>query len=165
MYKRSVSLAVGVFIILVVLCLIFLALRVSGLGSGGSISEKYYNLNADFDSIGNLKVRSPVRLAGVVIGQVNKITLNKETYQANVNMKINSEINNIPDDSSVLITSMGLLGENYISISPGYDDSFLKEGQTFSVAYSATSISNLISTFVAGGNKGKSKSPSKINKI
>ena len=161
MYKRSVAISVGVFILLVILCLIFLALRVSGLSlSGGLFSEKFYNLSANFDSIGNLKVRAPVRLAGVVVGQVNKIELNKETYQAKVVMKINDDINNIPTDSSVSVTSMGLLGDNYVSISPGYNESFLKSGGEFSVTYSATSISSLISTFVSGG---KNKSPENNN--
>ena len=154
MYKRSVAMAVGVFIIIVILCLIFLALRVSGLSSsGGVFSGKLYKLHANFDSIGNLKVRAPVRLAGVVIGSVSDIKLNKQTYQANVVMTLSENIDNIPTDSSVSITSMGLLGDNYVSISPGYNNKFLKNGQAFSVAYSATSISSLISTFISGGKK------------
>jgi phospholipid/cholesterol/gamma-HCH transport system substrate-binding protein len=159
MYKRSIAMSVGIFIIIVIFCLIFLALRVSGLSlsGGGLFSENFYNLSANFDSIGNLKVRAPVRLAGVVVGQVNKIELNKDTYQAKVTMKINYNIDNIPTDSSVSITSMGLLGDNYISISPGYNQSFLKSGSEFSVTYSATSISSLISTFISGSG-GKNKS-------
>ena len=157
MYKRSIAMSVGVFIIIVILCLIFLALRVSGLSlsGGGLFSENFYQLSANFDGIGNLKVRAPVRLAGVVVGQVNTIELNKDTYQARVVMKINDNIDNIPTDSSVSVTSMGLLGDNYVSISPGYNESFLKNGGEFSVAYSATSISSLISTFISGG-KNKS---------
>ena len=154
MYKKSLAFSVGIFIILVVLALIFLALRVSGLSEGGSFfSQKNYSLSANFDNIGNLKVRAPVRLAGVVVGQVEKIALNKEQYQAHVIMKMDNNIDNIPTDSSISITSMGLLGENYVSISPGYNNKFMKNGESFPVAYSATSLTSLISTFISGGKK------------
>jgi phospholipid/cholesterol/gamma-HCH transport system substrate-binding protein len=154
MYRRSLAISVGIFIILVILALIFLALRVSGLSSGGALfADKGYTLSANFDNIGNLKIRAPVRLAGVVVGQVDAITLNKDSYQAHVAMKMDADINNIPTDSTVSITSMGLLGDNYVSISPGYDSKYMKNGGQFSVAYSATSLTSLISTFVAGGKK------------
>ena len=154
MYKRSLAISVGLFIILVIICLIFLAFRVSGLStSEGFFSKPTYNLSANFDSIGNLKVRAPVRLAGVVIGKVNKIDLNKDTYQAHVTLQIDAGVNNIPTDSSVSITSMGLLGDNYVSISPGYKEKFMKSGDVFAVAYSATSLTNLISTFASGAKK------------
>ena len=136
------------------MALIFLALRVSGLSSGGALfADKGYIITANFDNIGNLKVRAPVRLAGVVVGQVSKITLNKDSYQAHVSMKMDASIDNIPTDSSASITSMGLLGDNYVSISPGYNEKYMANGSRFSVAYSATSLSSLISTFVSGGKK------------
>ena len=154
MYRRSLAISVGIFIILVVLALVFLALRVSGLSDGGALfAERGYILSANFDNIGNLKVRAPVRLAGVVVGKVGAITLDKEAYQAHVTMKIGAYINNIPTDSTVSITSMGLLGDNYVSISPGYDSKYMKNGGQFSVAYSATSLTSLISTFASGGKK------------
>ncbi len=88
-----------------------------------------------------------------MFGQVDAITLNKDSYQAHVAMKMDADINNIPTDSTVSITSMGLLGDNYVSISPGYDSKYMKNGGQFPVAYSATSLTSLISTFVAGGKK------------
>jgi phospholipid/cholesterol/gamma-HCH transport system substrate-binding protein len=154
MYRRSLAISVGIFIILVVLALVFLALRVSGLSGGGALfADKGYVLSANFDNIGNLKIRAPVRLAGVVVGQIDGVTLSKESYQAHVTMKIDASIDNIPTDSTVSITSMGLLGDNYVSISPGYDNKYLKNGGLFSVAYSATSLTSLISTFASGGKK------------
>jgi phospholipid/cholesterol/gamma-HCH transport system substrate-binding protein len=154
MYRRSQAISVGIFIILVTLSLIFLALRVSGLSEWGVLfADKGYILSANFDNIGNLKVRAPIRLAGVVVGQVETVTLNKDSYQANVKMKIDSDIDNIPTDSTVSITAMGLLGDNYVSISPGYNTKYMKKDGRFAVTYSATSLTSLISTFAAGGKK------------
>ena len=152
MYKKSLALWVGWFLFLVILGLIFLAFRVSGLGADDLMFlDKKYTLRADFDSIGNLKVRSSVRLAGVVVGQVDKITLNKDTYQAAVSMQMDSQIDNIPLDSSVSITSMGLLGDNFDCIAPGYSHKYMQDGGQFAVAYSATSLTNLLSTFMSAG--------------
>ncbi len=152
MKQRVVEFWVGLFMLLAVLALIFLAVQVSGLGvSKGLFGRGGYAVTATFNNIGNLKIRSPVRVAGVQIGTVSNIQLDKTTYQARVTLTIDSNIDDLPANSSARITSSGLLGENYISLTPGYSHQVLKAGSKIETTYSATSIQSLISTFMSGG--------------
>lgn len=152
MKQRIVEFWVGLFMLLAVLALLFLAVQVSGLSvSKGIFGHANYHVSAVFNNIGNLKIRSPVRIAGVQIGTVSNIQLDKTTYQAKVTLSIDGNINDLPADSSARITSSGLLGENYISLTPGYARQVLKAGSKIETTYSATSIQSLISTFMSGG--------------
>src|SRR5436305_1172216 len=99
---------VGIFIILGVVAFFILAIKVSGL-SELAVSETY-TLWADFDNIGSLKARAPVRVAGVRIGVIDKIILEKETFRARVYMAIDNNQNNLPTDSEASIYTEGLLG-------------------------------------------------------
>ena len=147
--NRLIQFWVGVLMILAVIALIFLALRVSGLSmTHWPFTPKDYKLNAVFNDIGNLKVRAPVRVAGVQVGQVIKITLNPETFQAHIVMEINPKVNDLPTDTSASISTVGLLGENYVSLSPGYSSKLLGPDGRIGTTYSATNISSLLSTFV-----------------
>ena len=154
MYKRGIEISVGIFMILGLLALIFLALKVSGLSIGGKFwSRSSYQLIADFSDVGGLKVRSPVRVAGVQIGVVNGITLNPTTYKADVSLKITQSKAKLPDDSSASIVASGLLGDNYISLQPGYSSKFYTNGNRIETTYSATNLQSLISTFMSGSHK------------
>ncbi len=152
MKQKKLEFAVGIFMIVAIMAIIFMALQVSGL-SLTSLGKKTYQVTAVFSDIGNLKVRAPVRVAGVSIGSVQNIILDKSTYEAKVILSLDDYANNLPTDTSARITSSGLLGDNYISLSPGYDSRFLKNGSKIVTTYPATSIQNLISTFVSGGKK------------
>ena len=152
MKQGKVDFIVGVFILIAAVSLMFLALKVSGL-SAASFGNNSYKVTASFSDIGGLKVRSPVKIAGVQIGQVSAITLNNDAYNAVVTMSIENSADKIPVDSSARISQSGLLGDNYISLSPGYKMQNLKNGSVIKTTYSATSITSLISTFVNGANK------------
>ena len=152
MRQARVDFWVGVLMLLAVLALVFLALKVSGLAfnqqmfGGGS-----YEVSAAFSDIGDLKIRAPVRVAGVQIGRVIGIKLNKN-YQADVVLSINNQINDLPDDTSASIVRSSLLGDNYVSLAPGYDEKMLTNGSQIVTTYSATSLESLISTFMSSSN-------------
>jgi phospholipid/cholesterol/gamma-HCH transport system substrate-binding protein len=142
MRQAFIETVVGVFVIIVILCLIFLGLHVSKLGSyqAGGV----YQVTADFNNVGDLKPRAPVTIGGVSIGQVSAVQLNPETFQAVVTMEINKKNNNIPTDSTANIFTAGLLGADYISISPGYSNENLTEGGLIQNTNSALILQNLI---------------------
>jgi len=140
---RVVELTVGVFIIAGVLAFFVLAMKVSGLTS--YVNEPSFIVAADFDNIGDLKVRSPVTIAGVRIGNVARIDLNKDTFKARVMIRIRGDQSAIPKDSSASILTEGLLGSNYISITPGFSEKeFLAEGSVIEETNPALVLENLI---------------------
>ncbi len=149
MTKRIVETSVGVLMLLAVLALIFLALEVSGL-SMKSFGSQNYEVTAVFTDIGSLRVRAPIRVAGVEIGNVVDISLDPKTFEAVVTMQIHANINDIPTDSSIKITASGLLGDSYIALTPGYSATTLHQGSVIETTYSATSLESLISTFMGG---------------
>jgi phospholipid/cholesterol/gamma-HCH transport system substrate-binding protein len=124
--KPIVELVVGLFMLIGIVALVILAFKISGLTSFGN--SKTYTVTADFDNIGDLKPRAPVTLAGVVVGQVGKIVLDSKTFRAHVVLLIYAKNNDIPTDSSASIFTQGLLGSNYISLTPGFADTNLKNG-------------------------------------
>jgi phospholipid/cholesterol/gamma-HCH transport system substrate-binding protein len=154
MQTRNSEILVGIFMILAILALIFLALKVSGLSTESDLFGRHsYELTAQFNDIGSLKVRAPVRIAGVEVGRVVGISLNNENFEAKVTMKIDDSVNDLPIDTSAAITSSGILGDNYVNLTPGYASTNLKEGGEITTTYSATNLQSLISTFMSGGNK------------
>ncbi|MCK4870262.1 MAG: outer membrane lipid asymmetry maintenance protein MlaD [Gammaproteobacteria bacterium] len=140
--RRLIEFLVGVFIILGVAALFLLSLRVSGLSAYSA--HNTYKISAQFSNIGDLKVRAPVKVAGVRIGEVTGITLDKKSYKAVVAMAIDKNDNNIPTDSSASILSASLLGSNYISINPGFEDEMLKSGGVIDETNSAVILENLL---------------------
>ena len=142
MQRQSMQLIVGLFVIFAILCFVFLAFNVSGLTSLSTGSS--YEITADFNNVGGLKIRAPVRISGVSVGQVRSITLDPSTFQAKVVISINSEDNKIPVDTSASIFTEGLLGANYINLTPGYEDKYLKEGSEIKSTKSALILENLI---------------------
>ena len=99
--------------------LLFLALKAANLASFSTAPT--YALTARFDNIGGLKVRAPVRSAGVTVGRVTSITLDGKSYQGVVGMDIRSGFQ-FPKDSTAKILTSGLLGDQYISLDPGAAD-------------------------------------------
>ena len=116
MGRKSIETLVGLFVLLGIAGLVFLALRAANLGSfsGGDT----YTLIAKFDNIGGLKVRAPVRSAGVTVGRVASITLDPKTYQGVVRLQVQDGVQ-FPNDSSARILTSGLLGDQYLGIEPG----------------------------------------------
>jgi phospholipid/cholesterol/gamma-HCH transport system substrate-binding protein len=136
--------------------LLILAFKVSGLTS--LFPAKSYTVTAAFDDIGSLKVRAPVKISGVQIGEISEIKLDPETFKAMVSMRIRDQFNDIPDDSSAGIYTAGLLGDNYISITPMYSKTFLTNGGTISYTHPAMILEKLIGQFMYRINNSNSNS-------
>lgn len=146
MLQRKFEILVGLFVLFAIISLVVLALKVSGLTS--LFPEKSYTVTAFFDDIGGLKVRAPIKMSGVQIGEVEKIGLDRSTFRAIVKMHIYNQFNDIPDDSSAGIFTSGLLGDNYITITPMYNKTFLKNGSQIEMTNSAMVLEKLIGQLI-----------------
>lgn len=159
MNRAVIDLWVGVFVAIGVASLLFLALKVGNL-STANIGETY-RLSADFDNIGGLKVRAPVKSAGVVVGRVAGIRFDGTSYQAVVDLDVSKKFV-FPRDTFATILTSGLLGEQYVGLEVGGDSEMLKAGDTIKKTQSAVVLEKLISQFLfnkaAEGDTGASKS-------
>jgi len=142
MEKKALEFWVGLFVLAGILALVMLAFKVGNLTTA-DVSNAY-TVEARFENIGGLKVKSPVTMAGVRIGRVSGIAFDKKTYQAVVELSIDGRYQNIPDDSSVSILTSGLLGEQYIGITAGGSEDYLKQGDKILLTQSALVLENLI---------------------
>lgn len=120
MVSRKIELMVGLFAALGISALLMLSLKVADSGLSGS--GETYQLYAKFDNIGGLKVRSPIKVGGVVVGRVSSILLDDEDYTPVVTLNIDAQYNNFSEATSVSILTAGLLGEQYIGLLPGFMD-------------------------------------------
>ncbi len=137
---------VGLFMLAGIISLTVLALNVSGLTL--SSGQETYTLYAAFENIGGLTKRSKVTVAGVTIGRVTDITLDKNRFAGVVEMEIQAEYNEFTTDSTAAILTAGLLGEKYIGIVPGADEEFLKDGEVINDTQSAIVLEELIGRFL-----------------
>lgn len=144
--SRTVQIWVGVFVALGLVSLFMLAMKVSNISS--LTDQEGYELKAHFENIGGLKVRSPVTMAGVVIGRVSSIDFDKDTYEAVVSMTIDYHYDNIPEDTTASIFTAGLLGEQYIGLEAGGSEDFMKPGKKFKLTQSAVVLEKLIGQFL-----------------
>lgn len=145
--QRQVDVSVGLFMLFGLLAFFFMLLKVSGFSA--EAFDKGYQVRADFVDIGGLKVRAPVKIAGVKIGEVTKIILQPGQLNASVLLRINSRVPIPYDDVSARILTEGLLGSNYISIVPGFDNEqsdhpYLKNGDVIAKTQEAIVLENLI---------------------
>jgi len=146
MNKKSTEIAVGLFVVLGLLALLFLALKAANLASFTSGGDTY-TVQARFDNIGGLKNRAPVRSAGVNVGRVTGVVLDPQTYQGVATMEIKKDLL-FPKDSSAKILTAGLLGDQYIGIEPGGDTKNLAPGDVITQTQSAVVLENLICQFL-----------------
>ena len=144
--QRVLETWVGLFMLVAIAALVMLAFKVSGLT--GFFSGDTYEVTAYFDDIGGLKLRAPVKVGGVVIGEVDQITLDPSTFRAIVKLRVQSKYNDIPTDSSASILTAGLLGDNYVELTPMYGQNFLKEGSTIEYTHPAIILEKLIGQFL-----------------
>jgi phospholipid/cholesterol/gamma-HCH transport system substrate-binding protein len=145
MNRTSMDLWVGLFVALGVAAVLFLALRVGNLVSFGATPG--YRLEARFDNIGGLKVRAPVKAAGVVVGRVESIRFDPRAYQAVVTMKIDNG-NEFTADTIASILTSGLLGEVYVGLEVGGDPKMLGDGGKVAKTQSAVVLEKLIGQFL-----------------
>ncbi len=145
MTRSTIDLWVGFFVALGLGALLFLALKVGNLSS--STTGETYTVQARFDNIGGLKVRAPIKSAGVVVGRVSDISFDAEAYQAVVTMQLEARYK-FPKDTFATINTSGLLGEQYIGLDVGGDADMLKSGDTIKKTQSAVVLEKLISQFM-----------------
>ena len=145
MNRSILDLWVGFFVLLGVAALMFLALKVGNLSSA-HMAETYV-LEAKFDNIGGLKVRGPVKSAGVVVGMISDIKFDSASYEAVVLMNIDGRYQ-FPKDTFASVLTAGLLGEQYIGLDAGGDEKMLKAGDKVSKTQSAVVLEKLISQFL-----------------
>ena len=145
MSRNTVDLWVGIFVAIGIAAILFLALKVGNLVAFGSTPG--YRLEAAFENIGGLKLRAPVKAAGVVVGRVERISFDQNTYQAVVTMKID-EGNKFTADTIASILTSGLLGEVYVGLDVGGDPKMLGDGARISKTQSAVVLEKLIGQFL-----------------
>lgn len=146
MQNRTMEIGVGLFLLAGILALLLLALRVSGLSPTASTDT--YKLYAYFDNIAGLTVRAKVTMAGVTIGKVTAIDLDRDNFTARVTLQVDKSVDNLPTDSTASILTAGLLGEKYIGISVGGDDTLLKDGGPIHDTQSSLVLEDLIGKFL-----------------
>ncbi len=148
MKRSGVDLLVGLFVLLGFAALVFLALRAGNMSSAVGLGDTY-RVSARFDNIGGLKPRAAVRSAGVVVGRVEAISFDDQIYQAEVVLALDVRYR-FPKDTSIKILTSGLLGEQYLGLTPGGDEEMLAAGDRITLTQSAVVLENLIGQFLYG---------------
>jgi phospholipid/cholesterol/gamma-HCH transport system substrate-binding protein len=158
MNKKSIEVLVGLFVLMGMAALVFLALKAANLASFGQ--HKGYTVSAKFDNIGGLKARAPVRSAGVTVGRVRSISLDPKTFQGVVRLEIDNHVK-FPKDTSAKILTAGLLGDQYIGLEPGADEKELAAGDVIRQTQSAVVLENLIGQLIfnRAADAGTAKAP------
>jgi phospholipid/cholesterol/gamma-HCH transport system substrate-binding protein len=140
--RKSLELWVGLFVAAGILALAMLAFKVGNLTSSDVLDG--YKIRANFDNVGGLKVKAAVTMAGVRIGRVSGIAFDADRYQAVVTMDVDGRYKNIPMDSTANILTSGLLGDQYIGVEPGGEETYLKDGDTILRTQSALVLEKLV---------------------
>lgn len=146
MRTRFIEMAVGLFMVAGIAALFFLAIRASGLSA--ETDKPSYRVYASFQNAGGLTLRAKVTMAGVVIGRVTDIRLDPKTLKARVTLAIHQDVNQISTDSVASILTAGLLGEKYVGIVPGADDTYLHDGDEIEQTQSSLVLEDLIGKFL-----------------
>ena len=145
MERSMLDLWVGLFVVAGIAALVILAFKVGNMSNFGAGDT--YEISANFDNIGGLKPRAPIKSAGVVVGRVTAITFNNERFMAKVAMAIEKNYK-FPKDTTASILTSGLLGEQYVGLEGGGDDQMLKPGDNIRLTQSAVVLEKLISQFL-----------------
>lgn len=146
MKKPSIEIAIGLFVLVGILCVGYLTIK---LGKMELLGADYYHLNARFQNVAGLKVGAQIEMAGVQIGQVEQISLDRTDLVAQVRFKIKEGIV-LTDDVIASVRTSGLIGDKYIKLTPGGSDVILKPGDTIIETESVIDLEELISKYVFG---------------
>ncbi|MGB6006642.1 outer membrane lipid asymmetry maintenance protein MlaD [Castellaniella sp.] len=159
MTREKTDFWVGLFILLGLIALVFLALRAGNMSSFSFAPT--YRVQAHFDNVGGLKARAPVKSSGVVVGRVASISFDNKRFQATVAVDLEKQYQ-FPTDTSASILTSGLLGEQYIGLTPGGEDKNLADGGTIEFTQSAVVLEDLISKFLynSAEKEGSAAAPS-----
>lgn len=152
MQTKSTEIIVGMFVAVGIAALFMLAMKVSNLGD--FTDEGGYEVTAEFENIGGLKVRAPVTMAGVRVGRVAAINLDPMTYNAEVTLSMYSQFDTIPLDTSASIYTAGLLGEQYIGLVAGAEEEFLQQGDVIELTQPALVLEQVIGQFLYSKAEG-----------
>jgi phospholipid/cholesterol/gamma-HCH transport system substrate-binding protein len=151
MKEKTLYTAVGILVLSGFFALLFLAVQVSGAGRFYH-RDASYTVVAEFTNVGGLKPQAKISIAGVTIGRVTSVSLDKKSFLAKVSLEIFDTYNQLPDDSRLSIVTAGLLGDNYLAFTPGFSSTFLKQnshidvGQTVSAVILEELISKLLTS-------------------
>ena len=152
MQSRRLEIWVGLFMLLGLAALALLAIQVSGAGGGAGDT---YRIKAKFENIGGLNEKAPVMIGGVRVGRVGEISIDRDDYSAVVALDIESKYDNLPIDTGASILTAGLLGAQFVGLSPGADDFVLEPGDVLDFTQSAVQLESLISQFMFDKDKGE----------
>lgn len=151
-----VELASGIFLLLGIAALVWLAMRATDYGQ--DIGNDTYTISARFLNIGDLRDSAPVKIGGVTIGLVESITLDPVSFEAVVRMSVASRFDEIPADTSASVLTSGVLGDRYIGLEPGGAPDVLQEGDEIFITQSAVVLEQIISKYLFNtGNAGEEK--------
>jgi phospholipid/cholesterol/gamma-HCH transport system substrate-binding protein len=145
MKRSTIDIWVGIFVAAGFAGLLFLALKVGNLASFST--SQTYHVKAKFANIGGLKVRAPIKSAGVVVGRVSEVNFDNESYDAVVTMRVDTHFK-FPRDTSAKILTSGLLGEQYVGLEAGGDAAMLKDGDRLRLTQPAVVLEDLIGQFL-----------------
>ena len=156
--SRSLEIGTGLFVLLGFAALAFLTTQLPGTSFKLGGTEGGYTVTALFDNVGDLKPGSPVTMAGVRIGRVESIRFDPRQFKAAVVLRLDSQFNEIPEDSDASIQTAGLLGGKYVGIGPGGSETFLQQGGQIEFTQSAIVLESLVNKFFANmASKGPDK--------
>jgi len=144
--SNQVEIAAGIFLLLGIAALIFLAVEATD--SGGVKSGETYEVRAYFTNVGGLKPKAPVAMAGVTIGRVASIDLDNDSLEARVVMKIDSRFDDLPSDTSASVLTSGILGDQYVGLEPGGAPDALADGDRILLTNSAVVLEQLIGRYL-----------------
>ena len=149
----KVELTSGVFLLLGIAAMLWLATEATDYGM--QVGDDTYQVNARFSNVADLKTRAPVKIGGVTVGLVEKISLDPITFDALVEMQIDRRFSEIPTDTGASILTSGMLGDRYIGLDPGGAMEALTDGDEIFVTQSAVVLENLISNYLFNSDKEK----------
>ena len=142
----KVEFASGVFLLLGIAALVWLAMRATDYGQ--DIGKETYTISARFSNIGDLRTRAPVKIGGVTVGLVESISLDPVTFEAVVDMQIASRFDEIPSDTGASILTSGVLGDRYVGLEPGGAPDMLQDGDELFISQSAVVLEQVISKYL-----------------
>lgn len=149
----KVEFASGIFLLLGIAALVWLAVRATDFGQ--ELSEDTYRISARFSNVGDLRHRAPVKIGGVTVGLVESITLDPVSFEAVVKMEIDSRFDEIPNDTGASVLTSGILGDRYIGLEPGGSPEMLQNDDELFITQSAMVLEQLVGKYLFGAGESE----------
>ncbi|HXW09829.1 MAG TPA: outer membrane lipid asymmetry maintenance protein MlaD [Steroidobacteraceae bacterium] len=144
--SRTIDISTGLFVLLGFAAILFLVTQITN--REFTLNSTSYRLRADFENVGGLKPGAPVSMAGVTVGRVENIQYDQKLYKAVVTLRVDGRYDEIPNDSDASILTSGLLGGQYVGLSPGGSDEYFKDGDQVTFVQDAVVLESLISKYL-----------------